>query len=94
MPDYFKYMISGYRLYFTSSCVVEAFHAHASNKRKHNESTAAKFFIYDNGDSRLVKQGDLKAQDVIAIQKFIKENYLSMYNTWSQYSNNTYYQKR
>ena len=32
MPKYFDFMICGYYLYFTSHCIVEAMHVHASDK--------------------------------------------------------------
>ena len=38
MPKYYAYMIAGYYLYFTSKCIVEAFHVHASDKRLSEES--------------------------------------------------------
>lgn len=44
MPKYFNYKIAGFFLYFTSYCVVEAMHAHASD-RKLTEPGSAKFFI-------------------------------------------------
>lgn len=32
MPKYYEDKICGYYLYFTASCIVEAMHAHASEK--------------------------------------------------------------
>ena len=94
MPDYFSSTVCGYRLYFTSSCTIEAFHVHASNKRKYDEKTAAKQFVYANGDTRVMRCGDVSTKDMTAIQRFIKANYLSMYALWQQYSAQTYYNKR
>ena len=31
MPKYYDFMICGYYLYFTSHCIVEAMHVHASD---------------------------------------------------------------
>lgn len=47
MPKYFDFMICGYYLYFTSHCIVEAMHVHASDKRL-TEAGPAKFFVKGN----------------------------------------------
>lgn len=33
MPKYYNFMVYGYYLYFTSHCVVEAMHVHASDRQ-------------------------------------------------------------
>ena len=33
MPKYFDFKVSGYYLYFTSKCIIECMHVHASDKR-------------------------------------------------------------
>ena len=43
MPKYFEFKISGYFLYYTSHCIIEAMHVHASDK-KLAEVGSAKFF--------------------------------------------------
>ena len=50
MPKYYEYKIAGYYLYFTSYCVIECMHVHASD-RKLTETGSAKFFVKDNGDT-------------------------------------------
>ena len=50
MPKYYEYKIAGYYLYFTSYCVIECMHVHASD-RKLTEIGSAKFFVKDNGDT-------------------------------------------
>lgn len=52
MPKYYAFMVCGYYLYFTSHCIIEAMHVHASD-RKLTESGSAKFFVLSNGDKRL-----------------------------------------
>ncbi len=52
MPKYYAFKICGYYLYFTSHCIIEAMHVHASDK-KLTESGSAKFFVKGNGVSRL-----------------------------------------
>lgn len=42
MPKYYEFKIAGYYLYFTSYCVIECMHVHASD-RKLTESGSAKF---------------------------------------------------
>lgn len=44
MPKYYEYKIAGYYLYFTSYCVIECMHVHASD-RKLTEAGSAKFFV-------------------------------------------------
>lgn len=46
MPKYYEYKIAGYYLYFTSYCVIECMHVHASD-RKLTETGSAKFFVKD-----------------------------------------------
>ena len=85
MPKYFQFMVAGYYLYFTSFCVVECMHVHASDK-KLTEAGSAKFFVKANGDSTVKWKGALTDHEVSVIQKFIKKNYRDMYLKWSQYS--------
>ena len=78
MPKYYEFKVAGYFLYFTSFCVVECMHVHASD-RKLTESGSAKFFVKGNGDSVLQNRGLLTDREVSKIQAFIKENYEKMY---------------
>lgn len=84
MPKYYEFKVAGYFLYFTSFCVVECMHVHASD-RKLTESGSAKFFVKGNGDSVLQNRGLLTDREVSKIQAFIKENYEKMYEKWAQY---------
>jgi len=52
VPKYFNFKVIGYYLYFTSFCIVECMHVHASDIRL-TESGSAKFFVKSNGDSVL-----------------------------------------
>lgn len=91
MPKYFDYKVAGYYLYFTSSCVIEAMHVHASDKRL-TESGSAKFWVYSNGDTKLANQNNvLKEHEIREIQKFIKKNYKAMKNTWDKKSNSGFF---
>ena len=90
MPKYFQFKVFGYYLYFTSHCVVECMHVHASDRRL-TESGSAKFFVKGNGDSVLQEKGILTERDVSRIQSFIKDNYKEMYITWKLKSDNGYY---
>lgn len=83
-------MICGYFLYFTSHCVIEAMHVHASNRRL-SEVGSAKFFVKGNGDTVIKEQGDLKDKQLRIICEFIKENYKEMYLKWSQMSDQGFY---
>ena len=44
MPKYYEFKIAGYYLYFTSYCVIECMHVHASDRRL-TEAGSAKFFL-------------------------------------------------
>ena len=90
MPKYFSFKICGYYLYFTSKCILEAIHVHASDT-KLTEEGSAKFFVKGNGDSVLEKKGRLNEQEVKKIQAFIKDNYQNMYEKWQEYSRTGFY---
>ena len=80
MPKYFPFKICGYYLYFTSHCTLECMHAHASDEEL-TEKGSAKFFVQSDGSSRVMERGRLKDREISVIQKFIHENYESMYIT-------------
>ena len=90
MPKYYEFKVAGYYLYFTSFCVVECMHVHASDK-KLTEAGSAKFFVKGNGDSVLQNKGLLTDREIRKIHAFIKENYEKMYEKWAQYSENGFY---
>lgn len=92
MPKYYEYKVAGYYLYFTSHCVIECMHAHASD-RKLTENGSAKFCIKDNGDTVLQNRGILNDREIKKIQAFIKQNYQEMYLKWVEYSCEGYYEK-
>ena len=90
MPTYYEFMVAGYYLYFTSHCVIECMHVHASDRRL-TEEASAKFFVKKNGDTVLQNAGILNDRELRKIQKFIKLNYQEMYLKWSAYSQNGFY---
>ena len=81
MPKYFKFAIDGYYLYFTSQCIVEAFHVHASDK-KLTEQGSAKFFVNEDGSVKVMRKGRLSSKSIGRISEFITENYKEMYEMW------------
>lgn len=91
MPKYFQFMVAGYYLYFTSFCIVECMHVHASDRRL-TESGSAKFFVKKNGDSVVQSQGSLTDREALVIRKFIKKNYREMYLKWREYSTEGFYE--
>ena len=93
MPKYYEFKIAGYYLYFTSYCVIESMHVHASDRRL-TEAGSAKFFVRDNGDTVLQERGILTDREISKIQKFIKQNYQEMYLKWSAYSEQGFYNKK
>ena len=88
MPKYYRDKIADHYLYFTSECIVEAMHVHASDK-KLTETNSAKFFVKANGDTVLQKRGDLTDVELNKIERFIKANYLDMYKKWKDLEERT-----
>ena len=74
MPKYYEFKVAGYYLYFTSFCIVECMHVHASDRRL-TEAGSAKFFVKENGDTVIQKSGILNERELLKIRQFIKENY-------------------
>jgi len=91
MPKYFAEKVLGHWLYFTSHCVLEAMHVHASSDGKLREKGSAKFFVYSDGTSKMTSQGTLRDQDVPEIQAFIKQHYLEMFAKWQELSDSGFY---
>ena len=92
MPKYFRDKVADHYLYFTSQCIVEAMHVHASDKHL-SENNSAKFFVKADGTSVMQKRGDLTDKQVSVIQRFIKANYLNMYKTWKDFGGGDFYSK-
>lgn len=90
MPKYYEFKVCGYYLYFTSHCIIEAMHVHASDK-KLTESGSAKFFVKGGGDTVVQNKGMLNDRELSRIQAFIKENYKEMYLKWAEYSDKGFY---
>ncbi len=67
MPKYFQYKVAGYYLYFTSKCIVECMHVHASDRRL-TEEGSAKFFVMGDGQSSIQKRGMLNDREIAKIQ--------------------------
>lgn len=83
-------MICGYYLYFTSHCIIEAMHVHASDKRL-TEAGSAKLFVKGNGDTVVQEQGRLTDRELRIVRDFIKDNYKEMYLKWSTMSQQGFY---
>ena len=90
MPKYFAEKVFGHWLYFTSHCILEAMHVHASDKHL-TEANSAKFFVREDGSTVLKKRGDLTEREINIIQRFIKENYLDMYRMWKDFGGEGFY---
>ena len=71
MPKYFDYKVAGYYLYFTSHCLIECMHVHASDNEL-SEPGSAKFFVKCNGDTLLQHKGRLTEREILKIQRFKK----------------------
>ena len=92
MPKYYEFKVSGYFLYYTSHCVIEAMHVHASDN-KLTEKGSAKFFVKVNGDTVVKERGRLNDKVIRTIREFIKDNYKEMYICWAKMSPNGFYEK-
>lgn len=92
MPKYYEFKVAGYYLYFTSHCIVECMHVHASDVRL-TEAGSAKFFVKENGDSFIQNKGTLNDREIRKIHTFIKNNYQEMYLKWAEYSIEGYFEK-
>lgn len=90
MPKYFDFKVCGYFLYFTSHCIIECVHVHASDARL-TEAESAKFFVKSDGSTVLKYRGSLSDKELRVIQAFIKESYREMYLKWSAVSDKGYY---
>lgn len=90
MPKYFDFKVCGYFLYFTSHCIIECMHVHASDARL-TDAGSAKFFVKSDGSTVLKNREMLSDKELRVIQAFIKENYREMYLKWSAMSDEGYY---
>ena len=91
MPKYYPFKVYGYYLYYTSFCIIECMHVHASDT-KLTESVSAKFFVRSDGSTVVQKQGVLTDIEVRKIQGFIREHYLEIYEMWKSDSDNSFYE--
>ena len=90
MPKYYRDKIANHYLYFTSQCIIEAMHVHASDKQM-TEYNSAKFFVMADDSTVLQRKGDLTDIEVNIIKRFIKENYLDMYKTWKVFGGKDFF---
>ena len=63
MPKYYDFKVCGYYLYFTSHCIIECMHVHASDRRL-TEAGSAKLFVRSNGDTVLQNRGILTDREL------------------------------
>lgn len=90
MPKYYDFKVCGYYLYFTSHCIIECMHVHASDRRL-TEAGSAKLFVRSDGSTLVQDRGILNDRELRSIQAFIKDNYREMYLKWSLLSDQGYY---
>lgn len=90
MPKYYDFKVCGYYLYFTSHCVIECMHVHASDRRL-TEAGSAKLFVKSDGSTVVKEKGILNDRELRSIQAFIQENYLDMYKKWQLLSDEGFY---
>jgi len=93
MPKYYPYKVYGYYLYYTSFCVIECMHVHASDS-KLTEGGSAKFLVRSDGSTLVQKKGVLSDIEVRKLQAFIRDHYLEMYELWKTDSDNGFFGER
>lgn len=93
MPKYYDFKVCGYYLYFTSHCIIECMHVHASDRRL-TEAGSAKLFVKSDGSTLVQERGILTDREMRCIQSFIRENYREMYLKWSSLSDEGFYGER
>ncbi len=72
MPKYYEFKVAGYYLYFTSFCVVECMHVHASD-RKLTETGSAKLFVKNNGDTVVQNKGLLNDREMARFSNSLRK---------------------
>jgi hypothetical protein len=85
VPKYFSFKVEGYFLYFTSHCIIEPVHAHASDS-KLSERGSAKIWVKENGDTVVANYGAISHRDMAVIRQFIKDNIVSIKRTWADFA--------
>jgi len=85
MPKYYNYKIAGYFLYFTSTCIVEPIHSHASDS-KLTEGGSAKIWVKENGDTVVASYGIVSERDMNKIRAFIKDNIEDIKKSWIDFA--------
>jgi hypothetical protein len=83
-------IICGYTLYFTSKCILEAMHVHASQKEL-TESGSVKLWVKENGDTIVQHRGAANDFELNQIRTYVKNNHARMYKQWRESSPNGYY---
>ena len=92
MPKYTQDKIGGYYLYFTSKCIVEAMHVHASDD-KLTEVGSAKIWVGEHGETKIASQGRVSNKSMSLILEYIHNNYKEMYKRWEMLSSTGFYEK-
>ena len=90
MPKYYQHKVCGYYLYYTSFCIIEAMHVHASDGQL-SETGSAKFFVKGDGSTVVSRPGTLTPREISRIRAFIQEHYLEMYELWKTDSDTGFY---
>ena len=62
-----------------------------TSDRKLTEAGSTKFFVKNNGDTTLERQGSLTDREVRKIRAFIKEHYKEMYLKWIEIADTGFY---
>lgn len=75
MPDY-GFTYKGYRLYFTTKCIIEPMHAHV--EMNYVQSKAAKIWIGAEGRSKIEDPGKVPDKVLREMQDWIKANHKVM----------------
>lgn len=93
MPKYTEFLVANHNLYFTSHCIIEPIHVHASDK-KLTESNSAKIWVYKNGDTEIKNWGNLTQHEMNEIRTYIKENIEIIRYKWKEFAGNENFKRK
>lgn len=82
MPDY-GFTYKGYKLYFTTKCVIEPMHAHV--EKNYVQSKAAKIWVERDDATKIQNRGQVPDKILKEMRDWIKDNHDAMEKKWDAY---------
>lgn len=88
VPDY-GFTYKGYRLYFTTKCVIEPMHTHV--EMNYVQLKAAKIWVGSSGNTKVENPGQVPEKILKEMCDWIKDNHEVMKKKWDAYGGGGYY---